>query len=42
MKQEIKLWLTSLLIKWAINICPKGEFNTNFSIFLLKNIHKLK
>ncbi len=38
---EIKLWITSLFIKWAFSMCPEGEFKTNFSIFLLNNIHKL-
>lgn len=41
MKREIKLWLTSLLLKKAFNICPESEFKNNFSIFLLDNIHKL-
>jgi len=42
MKEEIKLWLTSLLLKWSFSICPKGDFKNNFSIFIKDNIMKLK
>jgi hypothetical protein len=41
MKNEIKLWLTSLLLKWAISICPEGNFKNYFAIFLRDNIINL-
>jgi hypothetical protein len=41
MKKEIKLWLTSLFLKWAMNTCPEGNFKNNFSLFLRENITNL-
>ena len=42
MKREIKLWLTSVFIKWAYNICPNGDFKNEFSKFLFDNVMDLK
>ena len=41
MKQEIKLWLTSVLIMWSFNICPNGKFKVAFALFLKENIANL-
>jgi hypothetical protein len=41
MKKEIKLWLTSLFLKWAMNTCPEGNFKNNFYLFLRENIKNL-
>lgn len=41
MIKEIKLWLTSLFIKWAFNICPEGKFKNSFSFFIRDNIMNL-
>jgi hypothetical protein len=41
MWKEIKLWLTSVFIKWAFDICPEGKFNNSFAKFLRDNITDL-
>ena len=41
MKEQIKLWLTSLLLKWAISICPEGNFKNKFAVFLHNEIINL-
>jgi hypothetical protein len=41
MKKEFRLWLTSLLIKWAFDICPDGKFKVAFAIFVKDNIFDL-
>jgi hypothetical protein len=42
MIREIKLWLTSVFIKWAYDVCPNGYFKNEFSKFLVSNITDLK
>lgn len=42
MTKELRLWLTSLLIKWAMNICPEGSFKSAFYLFVKYNITNLK
>ena len=41
MTQEIKKWITSLLLKWAFNICPEGKFKTKFALFIQSDIMNL-
>ena len=42
MWREIKLWLTSVFIMWAFDICPDGYFKNAFAQFLRENITDLK
>ena len=42
MKNELKLWLTSVLIKWALYICPEGSFKNALYLFAKYNITNLK
>jgi len=42
MWREIKLWLTSVFIMWAFDICPNGYFKNAFAQFLRENITDLK
>jgi hypothetical protein len=42
MWREIKLWLTSVFIMWAFDICPNGYFKNSFAQFLRENITDLK
>ena len=41
MNKEIKLWLTTLFIKWTIQVCPNNDFKVNFLAFLKTNINLL-
>ena len=40
--REIKLWLTSVFIMWAFDICPNGYFKNAFAKFLREHITDLK
>ena len=42
MWREIKLWLTSVFLKWAFDVCPEGKFYNSFAYFLKNNITDLK
>lgn len=42
MKKEIRLWLTSLLIKWALYVCPEGSFKSALWLFVKYNVSNLK
>jgi uncharacterized protein YktB (UPF0637 family) len=41
MWKEIKLWLTSVFIMWAFDICPNGKFKDSFAEYLRENITDL-
>ena len=41
MWKEIKLWLTSVFIMWAFDVCPNGKFKVAFAQFLRDNITDL-
>lgn len=38
---EIKKWIVSVLLNWAFDVCPKGDFRTEFAIFINNHIMKL-
>jgi hypothetical protein len=41
MWKEVKLWLTSVFIMWAFDVCPNGKFKVAFAQFLRDNITDL-
>lgn len=41
MRAELRKLIAGILIGWAFDICPKGEFKTAFGVFLKNNIMKL-
>jgi hypothetical protein len=41
MVKELKLWLVSVFIKWAYNICPEGDFKVQFRWFINNHLQKL-
>ena len=42
MIKKLRLWLASLLTKWAMNICPEGSFKSALYLFVKYNITNLK
>lgn len=42
MGRKIRFWITFILIRWVVNICPKGKFKNSFYNFVVKNIINLK
>lgn len=41
LKEEFRIWITTVLIDLAFNICPDGKFKKTFAIFLIVNLKKI-